>query len=129
MMFILAGSSFAEDEQASFETEAVPQSIGGQAGDAAQELGITAGEGFRWGAKSCGVFSEGRGRSQGDFKNTATAMGRAYQTTPGKNATASERTLAAMEGFPQVLQQTAQVLILFLNGDVNSLNTYQWKIL
>ncbi len=49
MIFIAAGMGYAADEQASLGTQATPQSLGGQAGEAARELKDTASEGLSTG--------------------------------------------------------------------------------
>jgi hypothetical protein len=50
MIWISAGTIFAADEKTSLETQAVPQSLGAQAGEAARELKVNADEGFSTGA-------------------------------------------------------------------------------
>ncbi len=58
MMFVVAGMGYAADDQTSSGTQAAPQSLGGQAGEAARELKGTADESLSTGTRKVAESSK-----------------------------------------------------------------------
>ena len=66
-MVVLTGTSYGADDQASLGTQAVPQSLGGQAGEAARELKTTAAGSLSTGAIK---VSESSGKVEAGVRET-----------------------------------------------------------